>query len=275
MAALSPLSCSSKDGKLDACTEGSNELYERRIQPVLADARPSSCNQCHLSGVDLSLFARSSPCETMACLIDAELVDLKAPDESKVLSWIERATPDSELITEEVIQAEHAAFSEWIEYVAGCGACAEARCGSAKSSDSCEVTVEPDGPYDAAKDPGGCDDKALERVFLETIYTTRGRCYPCHFTNADKPPPGATLWLVEGDNCAAASLASMRNVVKHGYVDEESPEQSLLLLKPLAESNGGVAHGGHDKFTKNGDPAYDNFIYWLTRYAECANTEAP
>jgi hypothetical protein len=173
------------------------------------------------------------------------------------------------LITEAVIEAEYAAFHEWISYVADCGACSKARCSSGQEAGFCELDVDPAEPYDGAGDSGGCDDKSLERVFLETVYTTRGRCYPCHFTSTQNPRPGATLWLVEGENCEVSSLATLRNVLSNGYVNVDEPEQSLLLLKPLAVGDGGVVHGGHDKFT-TGEPAYDNFVYWLTRYGNCA-----
>src|SRR5687768_16325048 len=72
----------------DACTEAASELYRQRIEPILTSDEPSSCNQCHLSGVDLSLFVRDTPCETMACLIERDLVNLEAPEDSTVLSSI-------------------------------------------------------------------------------------------------------------------------------------------------------------------------------------------
>jgi hypothetical protein len=61
----------------------------------------------------------------------------------------------------------------------------------------------------------------------------------------------------------------MHNVVEAGLVNVEQPEQSLLLLEPLAEGGGGVPHGGHEKFSPGSDPGYDNFVYWLKRYAAC------
>ena len=263
--------CSPGPDSADACTQGAIDLYEQRIEPVLSSDKPASCNQCHLSGVNLDLFVRDTPCETMACLVQQELVDLNTPERSRILDWIERASPESDLITAEVIRAEYDAFYEWIDYVADCGACAGAKCRSASGIGFCDLEVEPAEPYDDARDPGGCEPQVLERVFLETVYVTRGRCYPCHFTSAKKPPPGATLWLVEAESCEASSLSTMRNVIREGYVDIDEPSKSLFLLKPLAESDGGIEHGGHDKFTKGDDPAYTNFVYWLERYAACAS----
>jgi hypothetical protein len=59
------------------------------------------------------------------------------------------------------------------------------------------------------------------------------------------------------------------HVVEAGLVNVEQPEQNLLLLEPLAEGGAGVPHGGHEKFSPGSDPGYDNFVYWLKRYAAC------
>lgn len=264
--------CESNEPKDEAaeCNAAATDVYRQRIEPVLTSDQPASCNQCHLSGVDLGLFVRDTPCETMACLVERDLVDLDAPEESTILSWIERASPDSELITEQVIQAEYDAFAAWIEQVASCGACADTKCGEKTKLGFCEVEAEPGEPYSSERDPGGCDPKTLEQVFLETIYVTRGRCYPCHFEGVANPPEDAIQWLVEQDNCSASSLASLNNAVENGLIDTEDPLSSLLLLKPLARNDGGVLHGGHSKITKENDPAYTNFTYFLERYAGCA-----
>jgi hypothetical protein len=66
----------------------------------------------------------------------------------------------------------------------------------------------------------------------------------------------------------------MHTVQKSGYLDVVEPNASLLLLKPLAEAEGGVMHGGHDKFADAEDPSYVDFLYWLEREAKCAQ-EAP
>src|SRR5688572_13407233 len=140
-----------EDGK--ACTEAATAVYRQRVEPVLMSDQPASCNQCHLSGVDLSLFVRDTPCETMACLVERDLVDLDAPEESTILSWIERASPDSELITEQVIQAEYDAFAAWIEQAASCGACSDTKCGEKTERGFCEIEAEPGEPYSPERDP--------------------------------------------------------------------------------------------------------------------------
>lgn len=88
-------------GPAPVCTgDAAVELYTRKIEPILKDVHPTSCNQCHLSGIDLSLFVKDTPCQTMACMRQLGLVDLDEPALSKVLSWIKRAKPQSTLITQ-------------------------------------------------------------------------------------------------------------------------------------------------------------------------------
>ncbi len=264
--------CSAEDEPPGAqCEVNPGTVFERRLAPVLFDDNPSSCNQCHLSGVDLGLFVRDTPCETLACLKELDLVNLKAPSESRVLTWISRADPDSSLITDAVIDTEYAAFLEWIEANAACPeACARATCGAEVVSGSCDLEPEPKGDALVPDDDGGCDDLSLERVFRKTVYATRGRCFPCHFEDNEFAPPSAPGWIAVDGNCDHASLTTLRRVVSLGYIDVEQPEQSKLLLKPLAIAEGGVLHGGHDKFEDRDDPGYQRLAYFAKRYAACA-----
>lgn len=251
------------------CDESPGALYERRIAPLLADDQPKTCNQCHLAGVELSKFVREDACESMACLKKDGLVDLDAPEDSIILTWIGRAEPDSGLITEGVIEQERAAFLEWIEHEATCGSCGGARCGKPDAKKFCEVSHDPSSQAPEEADPGGCDDVALEQLFRDTVFTARGRCYPCHFDGIANPIPGARQWVAQSESCDLAAATTMANVVRARLVDVEEPSRSLLLLKPLSESQGGLPHGGSAKFEAIGDAGYDNFLYWLTRYADC------
>lgn len=253
------------------CTEEEGlELFEKRIEPVISDDRPHSCNQCHLSGIDLSNFVQDSPCQTMACLEEQGLVDLDDPKNSTILGWIERAEPDSELITEAVIAEEYDGFLSWIEFNAECdGVCPDFDnpCGAAGTYEDCAVPGESDEPR-PTDDPGDCSDLTIEQLFADKIYAWRGRCFNCHYTDNDGPPEDAPRWIVTGE-CDEGSLATMRNVEQLGLIDVENPTQSKLLLKPLSEEFGGVWHGGHHKFVDTEDVAYLDFLYWLERYAEC------
>jgi hypothetical protein len=267
------LSCGQADEAVPAACAGASNttLYDARIAPLLADDRPKSCNACHLSGIDMTLFVRATPCETMACLGALGLVDLAAPDQSKVLDWIQRAQPLSPLIDASVVQAEHDGFLEWIRHNAECGRfeCRNVTCTPRSQSDPfCDVAPEP-FVAGISTDAGGCSELALERLFRDTIYESRGRCFPCHFSAELDAAPEALHFIEQSGSCDSSSLQTMHNVIEAGLVDVQNPEQSLLLLKPLAEGGGGVPHGGHEKFSPGSDPGYDNFMYWLGRYAAC------
>ncbi|HEX9621527.1 MAG TPA: hypothetical protein VF989_15390 [Polyangiaceae bacterium] len=265
-----PDATSSTSVATTACDEDAAEIYERRIEPVLADDRPKSCNQCHLSGVDLGLFVRDTPCESMACLIDMDLVDLEEPENSRILTWIERAAPESELITEDVIQAEYDGFLEWIEQTASCtdSACLDAECGPPGAGATCEEEPLPT-EVTGEEELDDCSDLSIEHLFKESVYAWRGRCFPCHFSDQQFADETAPRWLNVEDNCDAASLETLRTIVQNGYIDVENPAESLLLLKPLPESEGGVEHGGHDKFQDTSDPAYVSFLNFFEQYADC------
>lgn len=46
-------------------------------------------------------------------------------------------------------------------------------------------------------------------------------------------------------------------------VNASDPEASPLLVKPLAESAGGVAHAGQDFFLSTSDPDYQTILSWI------------
>ncbi len=251
------------------------KLFSRRIEPLLKEERPKSCNQCHLSGVDFSAFVRDDPCETMACLVEDGLVDLDAPSDSVILTWIQRAEPDSELITDEVIDEEYRGFLEWIGYSASCtDACKDVECGPREEEVLCataEPVPEEEDIAELSDEKTDCSALGIEKLFRETIYRGRGRCYPCHYdaveVNIDGDPPG---WVKTEGNCEQASLATLRELQRGDYFNTVEPDQSLILLKPLSEDEGGVKHGGSEKFHGPDDPGYQSFMLFLERYAECS-----
>lgn len=249
-------------------------LFERRIAPLLVDDSRSACNECHLAGVDLGLYSPDGDeCRTMACMVDAGIVDLASPEDSKVLDWILRSSPDSPLITADVLQEEHDGMLEWIEHQAECGAFACPRfddpCDTLAKVGVCET---PDSRHDQPPrgfdDPGDCSDVTIERAFGELVYSWRGRCSPCHFDSRPGDPENAPRFIVDAD-CVSGSLATMRNVLERGLVDRERPAESLLLLKPLAVEAGGVEHEGDAKFFDTEDGAYQDFKAWIDLYVGC------
>lgn len=245
------------------CTAESNDLFDRRIAPLLATDRPKTCNTCHLSGVDLAMFVQDDACQTMACLDARGLVDLTDPAGSVVLQWISRADPASPLIGQTVIDEEYSGFLAWIEATAECGLCYT---GSTPCGEPVETVCDADDPaQDAYEDPGDCSPVTREALFRHDVYAWRDRCYPCHVDNTEFEAP---KWIATGP-CELASLQTMRNVLERGLIDYTDPSASLLLLKPLAESAGGVVHGGDDKFHDLTDPAYLDFRSWIEREVAC------
>lgn len=252
-----------------ACQIKPSETFHERIEPLLVDGRMTTCNQCHLSGVDLSAFARETPCKTWACLVDQGLVNTSSPEDSKILGWIERASPDSDLITPQVIRAEHDAFQDWIEANAACpSACAGVTCGDPGDGPTCSEEGDEPPEVPSGEDTRGCSDTELEQAFYDDVYSFRGRCYPCHYEtelDADKDAP---RWLSTVGNCQTGSAVSLKRALTLGLINVDQPSSSLLLLKPLDTYGGGIKHGGGTKFTKT-DPTYASFLRFIEHYAQC------
>lgn len=266
---MSALGCAQKETEevLD-CSAPPSKLFEKRVAPLFEEEHPNTCAQCHAGGIDLERFLRPDACESMACLQADGLVDLENPEASVLLSFIDRAEPDNSLITEEVIAEERSAFLGWIEHEAECGGCEGVECGE-RSTGDCDSQDMLDESYSPAEDPGDCDRETLEKLFRGTVYFWRGRCSPCHFQEEETADERAPRWLSRTGDCQVASLASLRKIEESGYIDSSDAKSSLLLLKPLAEFDGGVPHIGHDKLLANDDPAYDNFLHFLDRYVAC------
>jgi hypothetical protein len=258
-----------------ACQIKPTETFHERIEPLLSENRVTTCNECHLSGVDLSAFARETPCKTWACLVDQGLVNVAAPEDSKILGWIERASPDSDLITPQVIAAEHDAFRDWIDANAACpSACAGVTCGTPDSGPTCSngaEAMEAAGgapPVAPGDDMRGCSDLELEQAFNDDVYTWRGRCFPCHFDTELEADRDAPRWISTVGNCATGSAVTLKRATALGLFNVDNPTQSLLLLKPLDKVGGGVPHGGGAKLTTT-DPTYQSFLRFILHYQQC------
>src|SRR5579872_7498293 len=70
------------------------QVFERRIVPIFKSPDPSSCVQCHLSGVDLKNYILPSSEKTFLSLRDQGLVDLDKPENSKILRLINMSEAD-------------------------------------------------------------------------------------------------------------------------------------------------------------------------------------
>lgn len=276
---LATLGCSTvslddKPSDTGECTlESAGEVYERYVEPVMSDAHPQSCNQCHLSGVDLTMYLQDTPCQTMACMVDIGLVDLADPEASRILEFIAMAEPESDLITEDVVQREYDGFLAWIEYSAQCH---DDACGEIE--DPCLSGTDDNTLPEGIQTPlGGCDETAIVDLFYNKIYHWSGRCLTCHYKGGEAAEDYDTaprFWDVHRDSetdSIAAAGRTMYNLIGLGDVDTDNPLQSLLLTKPLREELGGVYHDGGPKIHDLEEQTYIDFALWLETYATCYN----
>jgi len=254
------------------CTDTEQlELYSVRIEPLVSGNAISSCNQCHLSGVDLSIYVKGSPCETMACMIAQGFVDLESPEMSAVLSQILQAEPQSALITSEVIEEEYEGFLEWIQFSSSCH---EEVCGDVQDACGGGPADTPNVPEGVLTPLGSCEEEALIDLFDDRIYSWRGRCHSCH-DDCETEKWDAPCWLVDpGDEATPeelkeAAALSMYNLIGIDAFEPYDPPASLALLKPMAEAMGGVEHGGGEKFYDFADLAYQDYMVFALQYGAC------
>src|SRR4051794_28929634 len=72
----------------DSAEPDAAKVFKQRILPIFKSPNPSSCVQCHLSGVDLKNYILPSSEKTFLSLRDQGLIDLKDPPASKILKLI-------------------------------------------------------------------------------------------------------------------------------------------------------------------------------------------
>nr|HMR08253.1 hypothetical protein [Polyangiaceae bacterium] len=157
------------------------------------------------------------------------------------------------------------------EQTAQCGTCYDgvAPCGTVTTSvKDCAVNELSPESF-STDDPGDCSDKTLETLFLNRFFPYRRRCFPCHF-DGETAHAEAPRFVATGP-CEIASLTTYRRLIDLGAFNTSAPEKSRLLLKPLDEALGGIEHGGDSKIHSKDEATYTSFLYFLERYAECAN----
>ena len=229
-------------------------VFERRILPLLKSPNPSTCSECHLSGVDLKDYIRPSEAQTFASLRDAGMIDIKQPEASHLLQLIQKSTPKTGLVTQKARGAEYAAFSDWIA--------------AAVKDPSLRAT-----PKLAADRRAGpqVSNAVLRHTRLDSVaasfernvWSQEGRCMGCHRPGTRENAANAAKfgdrvnWFVPGD-----PEGTMRRLIDHKLINVGDPEKSLFLLKPLNV----VPHGGGVKFLY-GDAGYKQFRAWIEDYA--------
>jgi hypothetical protein len=238
------------------------ELFKTRITPILNSPRPSSCTECHLSGVDLKNYIGKNQQETFASLRAAGLIDVNQPDKSKLLEFIQRAPKNGSPIRAEVRKLEYEAFRAWITAAVKDPTLAAAR----TTSDQ----LGPSLPLEVVRHTR---QSRVIQSFVENIWSEMGRCASCHSPELNRNKIGkngftresldAISWLVPRN-----PLATLEKLVDSGHIDLEDPQESEFLTKPA----GLVKHGGGPKFAV-GSRTDKNFRRFLDDYAAIVNGE--
>ena len=229
-------------------------LFEQRILPILQSPKPSSCVECHLSGVDLKDYLRPSQGETFAALRDAGLVDLIHPDQSKILVFIARQPEKASLISQQMRKQEYAAFQAWLG--------AAVRDSQLQSATASKLPIGPAVPVEVIR------HTRIDHVqdsFVENLWSEFNRCAACHSPEKNqqqvrKHGPQMS-WIVPRD-----PAATFQTLLAAKLIDAKQPEKSLLLLKPTLQ----VEHGGGQKMLR-GDRSYKQFLRFLNDYAASVN----
>ena len=101
----------------------------------------------------------------------------------------------------------------------------------------------------------------VEPIFLQKR-AGHMRCYVCHAERSnngfrlEKLPPGASFW---SEQQSRRNFTMLSRLVVPG-----KPEESLLLLHPLAPEAGGSAyHSGGRQFKSKDDPSWKTLARWV------------
>lgn len=223
-------------------------VFETCILPIFKSPKPSSCVQCHLAGVDLKDYILPSAELTFRSLRDQGLIDLAAPEKSKILTLISmgKTDPQAPAVHAANRKAEYEAFAAWIK---ACAADETVRSApklgdaeQAKPANSNEVIRH------------GRKDTLLDS-FERTVWAMRFRCMSCHTEGTPqndknrKEYGDKVAWIKKG-----GAEATMDYLISSKLIDTTDPEKSLLLQKPL----GKVKHeGGHQ--VRNWRPGLQGF----------------
>jgi hypothetical protein len=231
-------------------TATSLAIFERRILPIFQSPKPSSCAECHLSGVDLKQYIRPTQQATFASLVSAGMIDPQHPDKSKILGFINRRPDQESLVTQQVRQQEYDAFRAWIHSAVSDPALLAAQADTAPAG--------PQLPLEVIRHAR--TDRVLAS-FIEHVWTEAGRCAACHSPDQNQKhvqKHGEQVsWITLGD-----PQLTLNYMLDANLIDPESPEDSLLLTKPTMQ----VEHGGGQKMAV-GDRTYKQFRRFIDDYA--------
>ncbi|MEO2021653.1 MAG: hypothetical protein ABGX05_07480, partial [Pirellulaceae bacterium] len=221
-----------------AADEAALDLFRQRITPILNSPNPSSCTECHLSGVDLKNYIGKTQQQTFASLRSAGLINVEKPDQSKLLQFIQRAPAKPTPVSTKARQQEFEAFRAWIR-----AAVKDPQLAAAKASD------DQLGPTVSVEVIRHTRQGRVIQSFVENIWLEMGRCVSCHSPELNRNKIGrngktkedidAISWVVPRN-----PAATLQKLVDTGNIDTDAPDESLVLTKPA----GLEEHGGGPKF---------------------------
>jgi len=235
-----------------------DEVFTQRILPIFQSPNPSSCIQCHLAAVDIKQYILPDHEKTFRSLRDQGLINLDAPDKSKILQLINMGANDNAgaaLIHAKNRKLEYEAFAAWIR------ACAnDPKLRNSPKLDPSEL-AKPSRPVEVIRHAR--KDRLLES-FEQNVWAWRFRCMNCH---TEGTPQNDKYRKEFGDRVAwvkkGGAEATMEFLIESKLIDAKNPEKSLMLRKPLNE----VKHEGGTKFL-HGDQAYKGFRTWIEDIAK-------
>lgn len=187
---------------------------------------------------------------TFAALRDAGMIDLKAPEKSKLLTFIARRPDNEDPLLAKVRRTEYEAFRDWIH-----AAVADPKLLGTKKTDA-KIGMEL--PVEVVRHMRR--DRVLNS-FVENIWSEIGRCINCHSPERNqrqvREHGQQVSWIVPRD-----PAATLEKLVEQGDIDLDAPEESMVLLKPAGLED----HGGGPKFAV-GSRTDKNFRRFLNDYA--------
>lgn len=226
------------------------DVFTRRILPIMNSAKPSSCAECHLSGVDLKDYIRADQAETFAALVKGGMIDPKQPKKSKLLEFISRTPAKPTIVSAEIRKEELAAFTAWIEVAVRDPELLKAKAGTEK--------LGPKLPVEVVRHAR--NDRVLAS-FIDNVWVEATRCAACHsplLNQKQVKEHGERVSWMKPDDPAA----TLKHLVEAGLIDTDEPTQSMILQKPTMQ----VKHGGGIKMVI-GDRSYKQFRKFLEDYA--------
>jgi hypothetical protein len=206
--------------------------------------------ECHLGGVDLKDYIDPDQAKTFASLVRAKLVDVRKPEDSKILEFIARKPEKPGLVGDAARRQEYEAFRAWLTAAAKEPALLAARPGDER--------LGPNLPEAVIRHARS--DRVLAS-FVDNVWAEVGRCVACH-----SPDRNAKVAAKHGERVSWIKLddpeATMKYMFDEGLIDVDAPAESLLLTKPTLK----VEHGGGQKMVV-GDRAYKQFRAFIDDYA--------